>query len=173
MELNDLLLVIIPVVCNGFLIFGFQTLVSHKIQRKEKRNELIFDIVNNLSNIVSETYEHISSLWHEGSPGYGPASLKKPIDFGKYWNSIAESSVQLDDYVQIHEYTLKKMNISVDDYVTSYENTAKFLGEIVKKELAGEEMTDSDEKTISDLVNNLLQSSITLNKQLEKILIDY
>lgn len=167
MKLTDFLAIIIPIICNGFLIFGFQEFISHKIQRKEKRKELIFNIVKILSNMVIEVYQLISLLIHKCSPGFGPIDLMQPVDFEKLWNPIAQNFVQLYDYVQIHETILKELNISFNNYFTSYQNTAFFLGQII-----GKTLSPSDKQTIYNLLNDLKHSSIALNKQLENILLN-
>lgn len=40
MEIKDWILLLFPIICNGFIVFLFQKMISKKIDRTEKRNAL-------------------------------------------------------------------------------------------------------------------------------------
>lgn len=166
METKDWIILIIPVICNGFFIFCFQTFVSYKLKQNEKRQDIIIDVVNNLSTMLCNNYEKIILLINECSPGFSPIDLMKPAPFEDLWDPIAHKTMQIYHYVQIHETILQKSNISLDGFVESYEQLASFLGQVVCKPL-----TNEDKQTIFRLITNFKNNIITLNAKLEQILL--
>lgn len=166
METKDWIILLIPIICNGFFIFCLQTFISHKLKRNENRQKAILDVINNLSIMVCDNYEQIELLISECSPGFAPIEAMKLVSFKDLWNPIAYKTKQIYNYSQVHGVIMKKSNISLDEFVTSYEQLASYLGQIVYKPL-----TTEDKQIIFKLITNFKNANITLNTNLEQILL--
>lgn len=166
MESKDWFILLIPILCNGFFIFCFQTFISHKLKKNEKHKETILEIIRNLSIMVCDNYEKVVLLINECSCSFSPIESMKPAPFENLWNPIAHKTVQIYNYAQIHKVILKKSNISLDEFIKSYEQLASFLGQKVNKPL-----TIDDKQMIFKLITNFKNSITTLNAKSEEALL--
>lgn len=164
---KDWLLLFVPIICNGFLIFFFQTLVSYKISRNEKKNDFCIAVTNELSSKLCEEYKKILFLEREYTPNdYYQFKPKYSID--ELWNPIAVLAAEIYDYAQMHEAVLSNKGISIESFSDSFESLVKAMGEHF--------YTKTTEYNTEALVKKSLEtfkkSIIELNIKLESILLD-
>lgn len=163
MQTKDWLILLIPIICNGFLIYFFQTLVSHKVKKNDTRKDFILDIVEKLSVLVCEEYENISAFMHEYSKLILSPDMK-PAPFMDLWNPITEKAIQIFDFVQLHSEVLQQQGIQIGELESTYDQLVstfvKYYGII---------LSDTDRQIIFQCTENFRKSVTSLNSKLEKI----
>ncbi len=50
MECKDWIILVVPIICNGIIIFVFQKILSKKIERQSKRQDIRDDVLKKFWN---------------------------------------------------------------------------------------------------------------------------
>lgn len=162
MEVKDWITTIIPIVCNGLIVFSFQLYISHRIKAIDKKSEMILSVIDALSKMVCEEYNYLSNLIRTCSPGHLPPELMQPAPFEALWNVVAQQAVQICDYANLHSIILEEKNISIDEFAKSYTEIAARLGNLV-----GKKLSTSDKREIFNGLKTFECSIILLNSNIE------
>lgn len=166
METKDWVLLLLPILCNGGIVFLFQLAISRKLKAMDLRQATVHDTMKKLSELVCEQYNMIQKLIRACSPGYGPIAQMKPAPFTELWNPIPAKATEIYDYFTIHNTTFSYSGIEINDYANTYEKVASMLGSKVNIVLSNE-----DRQEISKGLSEFQKSIIKLNAELEHVMI--
>ena len=122
MDLKDIILLVVPILMNGFFIFVFQAWVSNKISQKKREREFrynimkqyheILQLINNSCNeIIKESYKNkdftyefliiADGVWkakeYMDSNSFDLESVKETyVKIEIYWNRVSSLSIKQD-----------------------------------------------------------------------------
>lgn len=54
MECKDWIVLLVPIICNGFIVFVFQKILGKKIERQSKRQDIRDDVLKRFWNKLQE-----------------------------------------------------------------------------------------------------------------------
>ena len=102
MRMKDWVLLIVPIICNGFFIFLFQTSIQSRIAEKNRKRDQKRKIIDEFITLLNSAKNHLALV-----ESVIDASEKTINDFQEYW-AIAFQ------YRLVHEYVL---DIFSDDVI--------------------------------------------------------
>lgn len=103
METQDWILLLIPILCNGVIIFSFQAAMSRRQKITDMRNETVFDSIRALSTMVCNQYNKMMHLMRECTYRVIPPEEAKPTPIAELWNPIAKKQQRFATIIQIME----------------------------------------------------------------------
>ena len=72
MELKDWLLLFVPILFNGFLIFFFQLFITKNVEQRSNRKAYLFKVANELSSMLCTLHGMLLRLGREFSNNPNP-----------------------------------------------------------------------------------------------------
>lgn len=166
METKDWILLLIPILCNGVIIFSFQAVMSRRQKITDVRNETVFDSIRALSIMVCDQRNKMMHLMRECSYSVIPPEEAKPAPIDKLWDPIAEKTIEICDYYTNHEVMFRERGIQIDDYIGAYEQICNIFSKKINIL-----WSDADKQEIFMGLSAFENSMIKLNEQLERVLI--
>lgn len=166
METKDWILLLIPILCNGVIIFSFQAAMSRRQKITDAQNQTIFDSIRELSTMVCDQYNKMMHLMRECSYRGIPSEEAKPAPIEKLWDPVAEKTIEICDYYTNHGVMFRERDIQIDDYIGAYEQICDIFSKKMNTLLS-----DADKQEIFMGLSAFKNSMIKLNEQLEQVLI--
>lgn len=138
MEIKDWILLLVPIACNGFIVFLFQKLISKKIDRTEKRNALrdetlmlFWKHLQGLNDLFIKTNKNVAN---------GSQSLLKGLE------EIRDKVLEIVQFYDTNSYDLKTLSEEFAIWenswnnfsVTLVSNSSKPLTREIQRQLAVE-----------------------------------
>ena len=121
MELKDWILLLIPLICNGLILFFVQQSFSTMLKRREEKHDY-------QKNILQETtmlFQKFFADFHQLRNGY--YDPKRLVPFAQVWNPLNDDIRTLVVFYDAHPLVLKKSK-EVFDKITHQWN---FMGSVV------------------------------------------
>lgn len=166
METKDWILLLIPILCNGVIIFSFQAAMSRRQKITDMRNETVFDSIRALSTMVCDQYNKMMHLMRECTYRVIPPEEAKPAPIAELWNPIAKKTTEIRDYYTNHGVMFRERGIQINDYIGAYNQIRNIFSKKINILLS-----DADKQEIFIGLSAFGNSMIKLNEQLEQVLI--
>ncbi len=122
MEFKDWLLIIIPIACNGILLFLFQQSYLTKIKEIERKNTYKMDVLKEFLGYLQEFYKLIRNFQKADNVRSGIT-----CDFVELWNPAAGMIQDLVVFADTHPIAIEKSNIGFEKCLTKWQQIADML----------------------------------------------
>lgn len=104
MELKDWILLVIPIVCNGVILFLFQQILMIQIKKNERINTYKQDVLKEFLSYLQEFYIQLRNIRSIDSERSG-----KEYEFSSLWNPAVKAMENMVVFFDVHPVTTKKV----------------------------------------------------------------
>lgn len=131
MECKDWIGLLVPIICNGILIFVFQKILSRKIERQSKRQDIRDDVLKRFWNKLQELNDTFVQT--------NIAVMRDPKVAGNSLDIFQSVILDIIQYYDTNEFDLKVFSEEFNDFQRSwmdFENTyKKYVGKQLNHEM--------------------------------------
>ena len=150
MEWKDWILLVVPIVMNGIILYIFQVLINKKIERKNKRNEVRDEIYLTFIKIIRD----LNSCFI-----FSDSEVRNETDIKRKIEEIAKKVIAVYKYCNDNDYDLKIFLNDTNQLYQAYESfqatIKKYEGQNYTEEIA--HALSSKMSLIMDFTNKLLK----------------
>lgn len=102
MELKDWVVLVIPIVCNGIILFLFQQLYSIRLKKAEQTSNYRQEVLKQFLASLQDFYRFTRNIRYIDSSRSG-----REYEFHSLWNPAAEKLEELAVYADTHPITIE------------------------------------------------------------------
>lgn len=161
MDLKDIILLVVPILMNGFFIFIFQSWISNKIAQKKRENDFTY-------NIIKQYYEMLQSINNICNELIRESHQIDSEDLSYKFFSIADGIWKAREYMSSNAYdleSLKETYLIVEqawNKIVNLSNKQGFMEEYVfKNELSI--LFNDFQKVLVDSINKVRKEMKSLS----------
>lgn len=134
MEYKDWITMFVPIICNGFLIFIFQNIITKEIARQEKKQGIRDDVLRTFWNKLQKLNDTFIQI--------NVARYKDPTVAGRSLEILQLVIVEIYQYYDTNEFDLKFLTKRYTKFQQCWLNFKNTYNEYSKKTLTKEMQID-------------------------------
>lgn len=138
MEGKDWIILLVPIICNGIIIFVFQKILSRKIERQSKRQDIRDDVLKRFWNKLQELNDTFVQT--------NIAAMRDPNVAGNSLGIFQSAILDIIQYYDTNEFDLKVFSKEYKDFKSSWIDFENTYSSYVGKQLNREMQTQLGEK---------------------------
>lgn len=131
MECKDWIILLVPIICNGIIVFVFQKILSRKIERQSKRQDIRDDVLKKFWNKLQELNDTFVQT--------NIAAMRNPEVAGNSFGIFQSVVLDIIQYYDTNEFDLKVFAEEYIDFRSSwidFENTYRnYVGKQLNREM--------------------------------------
>ncbi len=138
MECKDWIVLLVPIICNGFIVFVFQKILGKKIERQSKRQDIRDDVLKRFWNKLQELNDTFVQT--------NIAAMRDPNVAGNSLGIFQSVVLDIIQYYDTNEFDLKIFAEEYNDFKSSWTDFENTYRSYVGRQLNHEMQTQLGEK---------------------------
>lgn len=116
METKDWIIMLVPIIVNGAVLFFFQQSVTYRVNQLVKKMDYRQEIYKEFLNLLKDFYEKFRMIRDWGQP-----TSQGKVEFSTAWNMATEQIQKVLIYYDTHKTTLNRLEKSYSSCIEKYQ----------------------------------------------------